>query len=351
MKTRELITLFAGGGLFSEGAKQAGLTSSGAIELDKKKAEIYRLNHGELIQVADIREVDDWGNESCWMLQASPPCKNSSRSKRHGSEIERKNAFNLDLELALAVSRSLTAIKPRFFVLENVRDYAATDAYKLIRKTLCHLGYYFREFRLNSADFGVPQNRDRLYLIASLDGEVIGRLDFSPYYRPRVSWYEGIERHLATCRKKILAPYQVNAIAKSLAAGKIAENDIAVLVGGAGSNTNKPGVTHYRSPSPTVRACEGKKSAGWRPVVVYKSDFFKPHGEAIGYKLSGRCLLALQGVPDSYVMGNEIVTCFVAGNGVSVPVARVIVSTIINLENSYRTLAGARRSIERQDDN
>jgi site-specific DNA-cytosine methylase len=340
MKTRKLISLFAGGGLFTEGAKQAGLTPGGAIELDEKKAEIYRLNHGALIQVADIREVNDWGDKSCWMLQASPPCKNSSRAKRHSSKTEKEKAFDLDSELALAVSRSLTAINPRYFVLENVGDYAATDAYKLTRKTLCHLGYYFREFRLNSADFGVPQNRDRLYLIASLDGEVIERLDFSPYYRSRIGWYEGIERHLATCRKKILAPYQVNAIAKSLAAGKITENDIAVLVGGAGSNTSNPGVTHYRSPSPTVRSCEGMRSAGWRPVVVYKSDFFKPHGEAVGYKLSGRCLLALQGVPDSYVMGNEIVSCFVAGNGVSVPVARAIVSTIINLENSYRTLAG-----------
>jgi DNA-cytosine methyltransferase len=340
MKTRKLISLFAGGGLFTEGAKQAGLIPSGAIELDEKKAEIYRLNHRELIQIADIREVREWENEGCWMLQASPPCKNSSRAKRHLSETEKDAAFHLDLQLSKALNRAIALIKPRYFVFENVGDYAATDAYKWTLRTLTNLGYTFKEFRLNSADFGVPQSRNRLYLVASPDSEVIERLDFSPYLRPRVGWYEGIERHLATCKKKILAPYQVNAIAKSLSAGKIAENDIAVLVGGAGSNTNKPGVTHYRSPSPTVRACEGKQSAGWRPVVVYKSDFFKPQGEAVGYKLSGRCLLALQGVPDSYVMGNEIVTCFVAGNGVSVPVARAIVKTIIGVEDSYRAFAG-----------
>jgi site-specific DNA-cytosine methylase len=340
MKARRLITLFAGGGLFTEGAKQAGLTPSGAIELDESKAEIYLLNHGELIQVADIREVNEWGNKGCWMLQASPPCKNSSRAKRHQSETEKDAAFHLDLQLSKTLNRAVALIKPQYFLLENVGDYAATEAYKWTLKTLTNLGYTFKEFRLNSADFGVPQSRDRLYLVASLDSEVIERLDFSPYYRPRVGWYEGIERHLATCRKKLLAPYQVNAIAKSIASGKIAENDIAVLVGGAGSNTSNPGVTHYRSPSPTVRSCEGMRSAGWRPVVVFNSDFFKPQGEAVGYKLSGRCLLALQGVPDYYVVGNEIVTCFVAGNGVSVPVARAIVSTIIGVENSYKTLAG-----------
>ena len=340
MKTRKLISLFAGGGLFVEGAKQAGLTPSGAIELDEKKAEIYRLNHGGLIQVFDIREVNEWGNKGCWMLQASPPCKNSSRAKRHGSETEKELAFDLDLQLAYGVNRALSAIRPRYFVLENVGDYAATEAYKLIRETLTRLGYYFRQFRLNSADFGVPQSRDRLYLVAGLDCEVVERLDFTPYYRPRVGWYAGLERHLRTCKEKTLAPYQVNAIAALMESGKIAANDIALLVGGAVSNPGKPGVTHWASPSPTVRSCEGLRSGGWRPVVVYRRDFFKPQGEAVGYKLSGRCLLALQGVPDSYVMGNEVVTCFVAGNGVSVPVARAIVSTIIGVENSLRTLAG-----------
>lgn len=340
MRKRECFSLFSGGGLFVKGAQEAGLDIAGGLENDQKKADIYKLNFGQ-IHVADIREFEDWGQyKGCWMLQASPPCKNSSRAKRHGSEAEKEVAFDLDLQLAYGVNRALNAIRPRYFVLENVGDYAATDAYKLIRETLTRLGYYFRQFRLNSADFGVPQSRDRLYLVAGLDCEVVERLDFTPYYRPRVGWYAGIERHLATCKEKTLAPFQVNAIAKSLATGKIAENDIAVLVGGAGSNTKKPGVTHWASPSPTVRSCEGMRSGGWRPVVVYQRDFFKPQGEAVGYKLSGRCLLALQGVPDSYVMGNEVVTCFVAGNGVSVPVARAIISTIIGVENSYRTLAG-----------
>lgn len=341
MKTRNIVSLFAGGGLFTEGAKLAGLTPTGAIEIDEKKAGIYQLNHGDSIDVVNILGVESWDKfKNCWMLQASPPCKNSSRAKRHPNETEKEKAFDLDLGLAHAVSRSLMTIKPRYFVLENVGDYAATEAYKLICQTLCRMGYTFRQFRLNSADFGVPQSRDRLYLVAARDSEVIERLDFTPYFRPRVGWYSGIERHLGTCTEKTLAPYQVNAIAKALAAGKIASNDIALLVGGAGSNAGKPGVTPWNSPSPTVRSCEGLRSGGWRPVVVYQRDLFKPQGEAVGYKLSGRCLLALQGVPDSFEMANEVVTCFVAGNGVSVPVAKAIVSTIIGVENSLRTLVG-----------
>src|SRR4028118_1775071 len=121
MRTRKLISLFAGGGLFTEGAKQAGLTPSGAIELDEKKAEIYRLNHGELIEITDIREVNKWENKGCWMLQASPPCKNSSRAKRHLSETEKDAAFHLDIQLSKALNRAIALIQPRYFLLENVK--------------------------------------------------------------------------------------------------------------------------------------------------------------------------------------------------------------------------------------
>jgi site-specific DNA-cytosine methylase len=341
MKKRECFSLFSGGGLFPKGAQEAGIDIIGGLEIDSKKADIYKLNFGSQIHVADIREFEQWEPyQGCWMLQASPPCKNSSRAKRHKNETEKEIAFDLDLQLAYGVNRALTAIKPRYFVLENVGDYAATESYKMIRETLSRLGYTFRQFRLNSADFGVPQSRDRLYQIASRDSEVIERLDFTPYYRPRIGWYAGIERHLATCKEKTLAQYQVTAIERSIESGKIAPNDIAVLVGGAGSNPNKPGVTHWASPSPTVRSCEGLRSGGWRPVVVYQKDFYQPFGEVVGYKLNSRCLLALQGVPDEYQTGNDVVTCFVAGNGVSVPVARAIVQTLIAVENSLRTIAG-----------
>lgn len=330
---RNIVSLFAGGGLFTEGAKIAGLKPTGAIEIDAKKAEIYKLNHGENMDIVNILDVDNWDKfKDCWMLQASPPCKNSSGRKQHKNAEEKEKAFELDLRLACAVNRAIVSIKPRYFVLENVGGYAATEAYKMICQTLSRTGYTFTQLRLNSADFGVPQSRDRLYLIAALDCQVIQRLDVTPYFRPRIGWYAGLERHLTTCSKKILAPYQNRAIQLAFTAGKIAPNDIALLVGGAGSNAGKPGVTHWASPSPTVRSCEGMRSGGWRPVAVYKTEFFKPQGEAVGYKLSGRCLLALQGVPDSFEITNDVVTCFVAGNGVSVPVATAIARTIINCE-------------------
>lgn len=345
MRIRKMVSLFAGGGLYTEGAKQAGLTPIGAIEHDRKKAEIYKLNHGRDIVIRDTRTVTDeeWSIfRHCWMLQASPPCKNSSRAKRHESQKSLVESMSLDIALAASVNRAIKAVCPQHFLLENVGEYAATESYRSIILTLERSGYTWRQFRLNSADFGVPQSRDRLYLIAALDGELIERLDFSAYTRPRMGWYEGIERHLGSCKEKTLAPYQVAAIQRSLEAGKMAENDIAILVGGAGSNTNKPGVTHWSSPSPTVRACEGIRSGGWRPCIVYQKDFNQPVGEAVGYKLSGRCLLALQGVPDAFIETTDTVSCFVAGNGVSVPVARAIVQTMIGIENRLEEERGER---------
>lgn len=336
MKKREFLTLFSGGGLFTKGAIEAGLDPIGAIDNDARKAELYKLNHGSLIDVRDIRQIFmcEWEKyKGCWLVQASPPCKNSSKSKRHESAEAKEEASDLDLDLAKAVSRALHIIRPKHFILENVCDYAATPAYKDILANLKRLGYSWRQYKLNSADFGVPQSRDRLYLVASQNYKITSEfLDFSPYLLPRVGWYSALERHLGTCKKKILAPYQVKAITRAIEKGKIALDDIAVLVGGAGSNPNKPGVTHYAAPSPTVRSCEGLRSGGWRPCIVKASEFLKPQGEAIGYKLSSRCLLALQGVPDSYQVGNEVVTGFVAGNGVSVPVARALCSALVQVE-------------------
>lgn len=341
---KDCVTFFASGGLFTMGARQAGLRAAGAIEINEKYAEIYRINHGNNIKVEDIRtfdftKYDRW--RKCWLLQASPPCKNSSRSKRHADETAKVIATETDLELALSVCRGLEFIKPQNFLLENVTDYATTDAYKVIIKTLSKMGYALKQLRLNSADFGVPQSRERLYVVASLNRELIEGFDLSPYYTrsARIGWYAGIERHLSTCKQKTLAEYQVKAIAASMQSGKIAPNDIAALVGGAGSNPNQPGVTHYAAPSPTVRACEGLRSGGWRPCIVKQADFTKPLGEAVGYKLSSRCLLALQGVPDSFLVGREVVTGFVAGNGVSVPVARAICGALFVAENRARVIA------------
>lgn len=330
---RNLVSFFAGGGLFTEGAKIEGIIPTGAIEFDEKKAGIYKLNHGDRIDVVDILGVKDWDKfKNCWMLQVSPPCKNVSRQKRYRNETEKAVGMAIDFQLASVTSRAIKAIKPKYFLLENVLGYKGTESLHLIQETLTRLGYSFRQFNVNSAKFGVPQSRDRLFLLACLDYKTVESLDLSPYCRASVGWYAGIERHLATCKEKTLAPYQVAAIKSAIATGKIASNEIAVLVGGAGSNAARPGVFPSTSPSPTVRSCEGLRSGGWRPCVVYQKDFFKPQGEAVGYKLSGRCLLALQGVPDSYIMGNEIVTCFVAGNGVSVPVAQSIIKAILALE-------------------
>jgi site-specific DNA-cytosine methylase len=350
MTDRKILTLFAGGGLFTEGAKQAGLIPAGAIELDSKKAKIYHLNHGCDILDGDIRSLADneWGDyTNIWMLQASPPCKNSSRAKRHNSEGAKTEALYLDCELAAATVRAFERVSPRFFVLENVPAYEKTKAFQMILDALKKARYTVWSSPINAREFGVPQNRERFILIASREPDIMQRFDIDRHFVNRVGWYQSLERWVHNCKTKLLAPYQIEAIRKALDKGLISPNDVALLVGGAGSDCNKPGVHKYNDQSPTVRACEGLRSGGWRPVIVMQSDFNKPLGEAIGYKLSSRCLLALQGAPDYYLMGNEIITGFVAGNGVAVPLAAAICRELIRCEreshrNSKKTADGGR---------
>lgn len=334
---RNILTLFAGGGLFTEGAKNAGLTPAGAVELDNEKANIYRLNHGHDVTVRDVQLIteEDWKEyKNVWLLQASPPCKNSSRAKRHTAQ-ERADGLEFDSELAAATIRAFKIIKPKFFVLENVTQYRLTPAFKSINTALEESGYTIWNSPINACDFGVPQNRERLILVAAREEGMMCRFEIGRYFERRKGWYQALERHVSSCKTKKLAPYQITAIRAAIEKGKIAPNDVALLVGGAGSDTRKPGVTKYDSQSPTVRACEGMRSGGWRPVIVMQSDFLKEEGEAIGYRLSSRCLLALQGVGDSFLPGTDIITCFVAGNGVAVPVATAICTELIRIEREH----------------
>jgi DNA (cytosine-5)-methyltransferase 1 len=210
MVHRTLATLFSGGGLFDVGAQAAGLTPIWAVERDPDIAAVYRTNHPDgTCLVRDVGEVDytllpvsDW-------LHASPSCVNASRARATGGgETEE------DRQAAKAIVRALERL-PRIFSLENVWRYRTFDAFQMVTQQLDRLGYTWDFWHLNAADYGVPQTRKRLILVARRDGpqprrpgptHCQGGSLFDP---PWVSWYEAIEDLLPTLPADELAPWQV----------------------------------------------------------------------------------------------------------------------------------------------
>ncbi len=159
------IDLFAGVGGIRLGASRAlalnGIESQCVLssEIDEKACETYQLNFGEHPD-GDIRQIEEI--EPFDFLLAGFPCQPFSYAgKRRGFGDTRGTLF-------FEIERILGKYKPKAFLLENVRGLKTHDqgrTYETIVKKLHDLGYGTCDLILNSSDYGVPQNRVRIYVL------------------------------------------------------------------------------------------------------------------------------------------------------------------------------------------
>lgn len=210
--TLKIGTLFTGAGGADIGAIQAGLTPAWGIEYDPDIANAARLNLGDHIKTMNVLDANPADFARVDVLHASPPCPNFSAAKVNAEETA------LDIALAAKVAEFISVLKPRFFTLENVRDYAHSKSLKIIIAALSGCGYAVNSWGLNSADYGVPQTRKRLIVVARRDG--IKPSKPSPTHtetptplfdhrRQWVGWYEAIEDLIPTLPETRLAPWQI----------------------------------------------------------------------------------------------------------------------------------------------
>jgi len=115
--------LFSGGGGAAQGAKQAGLTPVGGVEIDPAIAEIYVANHGDHLAVTDVLDTCPTEFERPDWFHASPVCKSFSAAKTKGKE------HALDIACAEKVAEFIEAWRPQYFSLENVQAYARSQSF------------------------------------------------------------------------------------------------------------------------------------------------------------------------------------------------------------------------------
>ncbi len=172
------IDLFAGAGGLSSGLASEGFKVAVAVELDPTSAKSYALNHTEArIIVDDVRNLRgphllrqaNVARGELDLLTGCPPCQRFStlRTKR-----KRKLANDPRNDLISEILRLTRSIRPRAVIVENVPGLAKDKRFDDFRYGLHKAGYKSKYAVLNASDFGVPQRRRRLVLVALRDKEL-----------------------------------------------------------------------------------------------------------------------------------------------------------------------------------
>ena len=169
----KFLDLFAGIGGFRLGMEAAGHECVGFCEIDKFARESYKAIHntkGE-IELHDITAVSDEtirGIGRVDVICGGFPCQAFSiAGKRQGFEDTRGTLF-------FEIARFASILRPRLLFLENVKgllNHDGGNTFETIIATLDELGYDAEWQVLNSKNFGVPQNRERVFIIGHLRGE------------------------------------------------------------------------------------------------------------------------------------------------------------------------------------
>jgi DNA (cytosine-5)-methyltransferase 1 len=200
------IDLFAGAGGLSLGLEQAGFDVVAAAEYDPVHAATHEFNFPRTeVLCADIAALEPealrnaaregmeahGGDAAAWdgeldLIAGGPPCQGFSLIGRRLVD-DRRN------RLVFHFFRLVSELRPRYFVMENVPGMARGGHAGILDELIAEFeeaGYRFPENRedkhriLNAADFGVPQDRNRLFLIGTRKDQPNLALPPSPTVRP-----------------------------------------------------------------------------------------------------------------------------------------------------------------------
>lgn len=171
-----LAGLFAGVGGIELGFQKAGFTPIFANEIDEKASITYRLNHSHDLVTKDINVLESRELPKIDVLTGGFPCQAFSvAGYQKGFKDPRGNVF-------WEIVRLLEDKKPEIVFLENVKNLGSHDkgkTFRVIREALEAVGYHVKFEVLNSDGYGgVPQNRERIYIVGFKSKMYAKRFEF-----------------------------------------------------------------------------------------------------------------------------------------------------------------------------
>lgn len=169
------IDIFSGAGGLSLGAENAGITIALAIEKDQSAAKTFARNHPHAqILCDDISTINplNYVKTNPFIVFGGPPCQGFSLSNTKTRNENNKNNF-----LFLEFVRFVQKLKPDWFLFENVEGITTFNKGRTvleIKECFKKIGYETSEEVLYASDYGVPQHRNRFFMVGNRLG-----IDFS----------------------------------------------------------------------------------------------------------------------------------------------------------------------------
>lgn len=290
-KQMKFLDLFAGIGGFRLGMESAGHECVGFCEIDKYARASYKAIHnteGE-IELHDITRVTDEsirGIGSVDIICGGFPCQAFSiAGNRRGFEDTRGTLF-------FEIARFASILRPKYLFLENVRGLLNHDkgnTFEIILSALDELGYNVEWQVLNSKNFGVPQNRERVFIIGHLRGgggrkvfPISGDGATITCEQPKINKVGNIRRKEKSQSGDVVS---VDSLAPTLCSTTTQKDPLKVLIeneikqfGVLQPNYNQSGVVYeVDGISPTIRAYQG---GGLEPKIRVKEATSKGYAEA-----------------------------------------------------------------------
>lgn len=165
------IDIFSGAGGMSIGAKWAGIDVKIAVENDIHAAKTFAFNHPETeVWIEDIKNTStkDLKKLNPFVLFGGPPCQGFSQSN-----TKTRSDHNPNNSLFEQYLRYVEELAPNWIVFENVQGFQTFQKGRVVlelEKRLSAMGYITKKTVLWASHYGVPQNRNRFFLVGNKMG-------------------------------------------------------------------------------------------------------------------------------------------------------------------------------------
>jgi len=315
------IDLFAGVGGFRIAMQNLGGKCVFSSEIDKYAKKTYEVNFGE-VPFGDITKIKEKDVPEHDILCAGFPCQAFSiAGKRKGFADETRGTLFFD------IARIIKEKKPKAFFLENVKGLRNHDKGKTLKTILKvlrkDLNYFVPEPQIiNAKDFGVPQNRERIFIIGFRKDLKIDKFEYPKPLKKKVKFADikeknevSVKYYLSTTYLQTLKNHKERHANKGNGFGYeiIKDNQCAnaIVVGGMGKERNIVIDCRLTDFTPVTKIKGVVNKDGWR-------------------RMTPREWARLQGFPDNYEIPVSDAQAYKQfGNSVAVPAIQIVAKKVI----------------------